>query len=102
MGAHDGTLNLAFDVPVETTAVPAAKQVPGGGAVPQVREAVPFTWSEEHRHACEVQYVYSLGADRAKDFCAGVEKQRGRAAAERLWREARALSQKKETDNDHA
>ena len=93
MGAHDGTLGLLFDAPVDPVAVPA---------VPQVREAVPFTWSEEHRHACEVRHVLAMGAERARDYCRGVERFRGRPAADRLWNEARALNKKKETDNDDA
>lgn len=85
MGRDDGTLGLAFDAPVDPDPVPV---------VAEVGKAVPFTWSEEHRHACEVRYVYSLGADRAKEYCEGVKDRRGRAAAERLWREARALNRK--------
>lgn len=91
MGANDGTLGLAFDAPVDPVPVPA---------VAKVVEAVPFTWSEEHRHACEVRYVYALGmergVDRAKDYLLGVEKFRGCPAAERLWNEAKALNKKKE------
>ena len=46
------------------------------------------TWSEAWRHECEVRYVRTMTPERRIEFCKGVEKHRGRAAAERLWREA--------------
>lgn len=93
MGASDG---LLFDEPI------VAQPTPLPVAVAQ-RPLAPFNESEEYRHECEVRFVLALGPDRAKEFCAGVEKKRGRTAAVRLWRDARALAKKKpETNNDHA
>ena len=46
--------------------------------------AVPYTWSEAHRHACEVRYVRGLSDTRRAEFLAGVEQKRGAEAARRL------------------
>jgi hypothetical protein len=43
------------------------------------------TYTEAHRHACEVRYVLSMQSkDRRRDYLAGVEKARGKPAADRL------------------
>lgn len=50
-------------------------------------EARP-TWTEAHRHACEVRYVRAMRWDAEReDYLTGVAKQRGAAAAQRLRRD---------------
>ena len=64
---------------------------------PRVAEPVPFTWSEAHRHACEVRYCIARGRRWTLRFCFGAEGEgsaasvagrRGDAAARRLWADA--------------
>lgn len=54
---------------------------------------IPFTWSEAHRHACEVRYCVSRGRAWSVEFCRGVADKRGRPAAERLWLDAQREGQ---------
>jgi hypothetical protein len=48
---------------------------------------------EEHRHRCEVREWIrrsaGQGAEWAKELLAGIARKRGKAAAERLWRDIR-------------
>lgn len=82
MGARDGELGLDFGAIAEPAPVPErAAPLP----------ATPFTWSEQHRHACEVRFFAAMGRDRRESYVLGVEKHRGRAAAERLWNDTKAL-----------
>lgn len=69
-------------------AIEPAAAPPPVAAVPVVPD-IPFTWSEAHRHACEVRLLVSKGRSWSVDFCRGVEDKRGRAAAEQLWLDAR-------------
>jgi len=48
---------------------------------------VPFTWTEAHRHACEVRYVQGLAADAREAYLQRVAEKRGAAAGERLRRD---------------
>lgn len=50
---------------------------------------IPFNESEDHRHACEVRHLVAKGRAWSVEFCRGVADKRGRAAAERLWLDAR-------------
>lgn len=45
------------------------------------------TWSEAHRHACEVRYCLSRGRAWTIEYRIGVERHRGREAGDRLWRD---------------
>ena len=43
------------------------------------------TWTEAHRHACEVRYVMGMPTrDQRAGFLDGVERRRGKPAADRL------------------
>jgi hypothetical protein len=43
------------------------------------------TYTEAHRHACEVRYVLAMpDKNRRRAYLAGVEKARGKPAADRL------------------
>jgi hypothetical protein len=56
---------------------------------------IPFTWSEAHRHECEVRLLVAKGRAWSVEYCRGIKEKRGRtpedrrAAAERLWLDAR-------------
>ena len=50
-------------------------------------DKTPFTWSEAHRHACEVRYCLSRGRAWTIEYRIGVERHRGREAGDRLWRD---------------
>lgn len=60
-----------------------------------------FTWSEEHRHACEVRHVLAMREPALRrEYLEGVAKRRGAEAAERLradvleaWHRRRAAEQ---------
>lgn len=88
----NGDGSLAFDFSAAQPAAARLEPVAAADDPPR-----PYTWSEEHRHACEVRFVAAMGYDRRVDYCRGVEERRGstreqgRAAAKRLWRDARAL-----------
>lgn len=44
------------------------------------------TWTEKHRHECEVRYVAAMRSrSRIKAYVDGVAKVRGEEAANRLW-----------------
>ena len=47
-----------------------------------------FTYSEAHRHACEVRHVQSLAPGERETFLRHVAEKRGEEAAERLRRGA--------------
>jgi len=47
-----------------------------------------FTYSEAHRHACEVRYVLRLSLTARDHFLKHVAEKRGKEAAERLQRDA--------------
>ena len=50
------------------------------------------TYTEEHRHACEVRYVANMDTNvQRAAYMRGVTKARGAAAADRLRRDAWAL-----------
>jgi hypothetical protein len=69
---------------------PAAADVPAAGeATARPPEPdVPFTWTEVHRHACEVRYVQCLDPHAREAYLQGVERKRGQAAAQRLRADA--------------
>jgi len=75
-------LALDFGV-VEPADAPVAVDAPL--LVPEI----PFTWSEQHRHACEVRYCVARGCEWTVEFCRGVADKRGRDAAKQLWRDAK-------------
>ena len=50
------------------------------------------TWSEAWRHGCEVRLVVSWPPERRAEFCKGVAEKRGRAAAVKLWRDAKGAA----------
>lgn len=52
--------------------------------------AVPFTYTEQHRHECEVRFFAAMGGSKRKDYILGVEQKRGVAAATRLWNDTKA------------
>jgi hypothetical protein len=57
-----------------------------------------YTWSEEYRHKCEVEYVCALPSHNARqDFLARVKKRRGEAGMQKLRGDAMKLW--KETHN---
>jgi hypothetical protein len=49
---------------------------------------VPFTWTEAHRHACEVRHVQGLAADAREAYLQGIERKRGDVSARRLRQDA--------------
>ncbi len=67
--------------------------------------AVPFTYTEQHRHECEVRYVAAMDYERRKAYCEGLipkrgrDKAEGRELAERLWVDALKLIR---MNNDNA
>ena len=81
----NGTLRLDFGV------VPEPDEPAGHDVAPVITliADVPFTWSEAHRHECEVRLLVAKGRAWSVDFCRGVADKRGRAAAEKLWIDAR-------------
>lgn len=51
-----------------------------------------FTWTEQHRHECEVRHVGTLpGHEARREYLDGVERKRGKAAADALRADVRAL-----------
>ncbi len=81
----DATLRLDFGVVPELDEPAVDVEV----AVVTLTAPIPFTWSEDHRHACEVRFIVSKGRAWAVEFCRAVADKRGRAAAEQLWLDAR-------------
>jgi hypothetical protein len=82
----DATLRLDFGVvpePDEPAVADRSDEFVG------LRPQVPFNWSEDYRHACEVRFVVSKGRAWAVEFCRAVADKRGRAPAEKLWIDAR-------------
>jgi hypothetical protein len=69
---------------------PAADDVPAAGeaAARSPGPELPFTWTEAHRHVCEVRYVQGLAADAREAYLQRVAEKRGAAACERLRRDA--------------
>ena len=51
---------------------------------PIAQPAIPFTYTEAHRHACEVRHVQNLAPDARELFLQHVSKKRGEEAAQRL------------------
>jgi hypothetical protein len=49
---------------------------------------VPFTWTEAHRHACEVRHVENLAPVERETYLQHVAEKRGKEAAARLRRDA--------------
>ena len=63
----------------------AADIPPADEAAPRSPEPdVPFTWTEAHRHACEVRYLQGLAPYARKAYLEAVANKRGAAAAQRL------------------
>lgn len=81
----NATLRLDFGVVPE--ADEPAVDVPVAALTLAV--SLPFTWSEQHRHECEVRLLVAKGREWSVEFCRGVAEKRGRAAAEKLWIDAR-------------
>ena len=51
-----------------------------------------FTWTEQHRHECEVRHVLALpGHEARREYLDAVERRRGRPAADALRADVRAL-----------
>lgn len=53
-----------------------------------------FTYSEQHRHECEVRYVAGLagkGDGSVGEFLRGIEKRRGSQAAQKLYADVKKL-----------
>jgi len=48
----------------------------------------PFTYTEAHRHACEVRHIQNLAPDARETFLQHVAKNRGEEAAQRLREDA--------------
>jgi len=70
----------------------AAADVPelppdGAGATRGAGAEIPFTWTEEHRHACEVRHVQGLDPHARETYLKHVGEKRGAAAAQRLREE---------------
>lgn len=81
---RDGFLD--FGLPEE----PAVASVPVAPTDIKGRK-VPFNESEQHRHECEVRFAASMDADSRVAYCLGVERHRGRMAADRIRRDGKAL-----------
>lgn len=51
-----------------------------------------FTWTEQHRHECEVRHVLGLaGHEARREYLDAVERRRGKPAADALRADVRAL-----------
>jgi len=84
----DATLRLDFGV--EPAADEPAVDVPVTALTLAVSlPFIPFTWSEQHRHECEVRLLVAQGREWSVEFCRVVADKRGRASAETLWIDAR-------------
>jgi hypothetical protein len=86
----NGSLALEFGVPATALGEVSDAADVAGSEAPRVE--IPFTWSEAHRHDCEVRYCFSRGRAWTLEFCVGVTRHRGRTAAERLWRDVARLA----------
>jgi len=65
-------------------APPSSLDTPPSSLAPPV----PFTWTEAHRHACEVRHVQSLAPGERETYLQHVAEKRGEEAAGRLRRDA--------------
>lgn len=57
---------------------------------PQCTPTPGPTWTERHRHACEVRAICAMGEGARKDYLSMVEQKRGHTAAVSLACDVRA------------
>jgi len=70
----------------------AADGAPDDGAAAEAQarpgSELPFTWTEEHRHACEARHVQGLDPHARETYLKHVGEKRGATAARRLREDA--------------